>query len=142
MSLHPEWQEAFIAEMMDLFRDIRGCHFLVATHSPLIVSKLDGNLGNIIRLGEQHSVAEVGVRSERSVDEVLVKEFGVATGNNLYVKQCISRAVTLLSKVDFDIEELKSIQKTLRSVVGGLSPNSPLHILAEEVISIGDRTGS
>lgn len=138
LSLHPEWQEAFIPELVNLFRDVRGCHFLVATHSPLIVSKVDGIWGNIVHLDSLQSERECFLRPERSVDEILVEDFGVATDNNLYVKQCVSRALTLLSRVDPDLEELDSIQRKLKSVLNSLTSGSPLRILAEEVISIGD----
>lgn len=39
--LHPEWQEKYIQLLISTFRHYKGCHFLIATHSPQIISKLE-----------------------------------------------------------------------------------------------------
>lgn len=38
--LHPAWQEKYIQFLMNTFKDYKGCHFIIATHSPQITSKL------------------------------------------------------------------------------------------------------
>lgn len=38
--LHPEWQERYIELLHRTFSTYRGCHFLLATHSPQIVAQL------------------------------------------------------------------------------------------------------
>lgn len=38
--LHPEWQERYIHLLTSTFQGYRGCHFLIATHSPQIVAEL------------------------------------------------------------------------------------------------------
>lgn len=40
LSLHPDWQIRYIDLLLDTFRGYRGCHFLIATHSPLVISEL------------------------------------------------------------------------------------------------------
>ncbi|MWT62345.1 AAA family ATPase, partial [Escherichia coli] len=40
ISLHPEWQENYIQLLIDSFTHVKGCHFIIATHSPQIVAKL------------------------------------------------------------------------------------------------------
>ena len=52
ISLHPEWQEEFIPLINSLFSNYTGCHFIIATHSPLIISKLTGKHCNILDLDE------------------------------------------------------------------------------------------
>lgn len=39
--LHPEWQERYISLLMRIFERYNSCLFIIATHSPQIVSKLD-----------------------------------------------------------------------------------------------------
>jgi len=39
--LHPEWQERYIKILTSTFRMYSGCHFIIATHSPQIVSNLE-----------------------------------------------------------------------------------------------------
>lgn len=41
ISLHPEWQEKYISLLMRIFERYNSCLFIIATHSPQIVSKLD-----------------------------------------------------------------------------------------------------
>ncbi|MFA0289575.1 AAA family ATPase, partial [Vibrio sp. 10N.222.45.F7] len=52
ISLHPEWQEEFIPLINDLFSLYSGCHFVIATHSPLLVSKLSSDNCFILNLDE------------------------------------------------------------------------------------------
>lgn len=39
--LHPEWQERYIKMLTSTFSLYSGCHFVIATHSPQIVSNLE-----------------------------------------------------------------------------------------------------
>ncbi|PNU29376.1 AAA family ATPase, partial [Serratia marcescens] len=41
ISLHPEWQEKYISLLMNIFERYQSCLFVIATHSPQIVSKLN-----------------------------------------------------------------------------------------------------
>ncbi|USV01044.1 AAA family ATPase [Serratia entomophila] len=41
ISLHPEWQEKYISLLMRIFERYNSCLFVIATHSPQVVSKLD-----------------------------------------------------------------------------------------------------
>lgn len=52
ISLHPEWQEDFIPLINSLFSYYTGCHFIIATHSPLIISRLKGKHCNVLDLDE------------------------------------------------------------------------------------------
>ncbi|HFK5599101.1 TPA: AAA family ATPase, partial [Elizabethkingia anophelis] len=38
--LHPEWQEKYIEILTQTFTNYKNCHFIIATHSPMIISKL------------------------------------------------------------------------------------------------------
>lgn len=107
ISLHPEWQEQFIDLVLKTFTDYRGCHFLIATHSPQIVSKLlaencyiltmdDGNL----HLSENYA--------NRSADFQLTKIFRAPGFNNEYInRECVS-FLTRVSKIGGIEEEDKA----------------------------------
>ncbi|TOO95411.1 ATP-binding protein, partial [Vibrio parahaemolyticus] len=43
ISLHPQWQEKFVDILNDSFSSYKGCHFIIATHSPLIVSDISSS---------------------------------------------------------------------------------------------------
>ncbi|ARA75356.1 ATP-binding protein [Pectobacterium brasiliense] len=53
ISLHPEWQLEFIKLLQDVFSSFIGCHFLIATHSPQIVSGLRDRNGYILSLEDK-----------------------------------------------------------------------------------------
>ncbi|MEN4936397.1 ATP-binding protein [Pantoea agglomerans] len=49
-SLHPEWQLNYMSFLSDLCPSDAGCHFLIATHSPQIISGMTSNNGCIVSL--------------------------------------------------------------------------------------------
>lgn len=49
-SLHPEWQLSFMGFISNLLYEDLGCHLLIATHSPQIISGLSSDNGCIITL--------------------------------------------------------------------------------------------
>lgn len=52
ISLHPEWQETYIELLQKSFDDFRGCHFVLATHSPQILAKIDGPHSTVLLMDE------------------------------------------------------------------------------------------
>lgn len=84
ISLHPQWQERFVDILSDSFSKYRGCHFLIATHSPPIVSDISAKnccvydmATNILHDAEQHR--------ERSSDYQLATLFHNPGNNNEYL---------------------------------------------------------
>lgn len=49
-SLHPAWQRDYIPAIISILNGVKGCHVVLATHSPLIASGLPPGSGNIRRL--------------------------------------------------------------------------------------------
>ena len=50
ISLHPEWQEKFIDLLMETFSNYEGCHFIIATHSPQILARIQGKNCSILKM--------------------------------------------------------------------------------------------
>lgn len=50
ISLHPEWQEKFIDLLMETFANYEGCHFIIATHSPQILARIQGKNCSILKM--------------------------------------------------------------------------------------------
>lgn len=69
-SLHPEWQRQYIELLEKVISARKGCHTIIATHSPLITSGVNGQRGNIIRLVPDPE-SRFGVESE-----ALIQNFG------------------------------------------------------------------
>lgn len=95
ISLHPEWQMDLIVKLQELFLDYKGCHFIIATHSPQIVSGLSSNSGYIIDL-KSNTTYSKDEYSKKSADFQLAKIFNTPGYNNEYL---IRIGLSLLTKI-------------------------------------------
>ncbi|WP_157758094.1 AAA family ATPase [Acinetobacter larvae] len=132
ISLHPEWQMDFIIQLQELFLDYKGCHFIIATHSPQIVSGLSSESGYIIDL-EKNITFSKEEYSKKSADFQLAKIFNSPGYNNEYL---IRVALTILSKISKKIElnELDTENlNLLNSILCDLPTDDPVSFLIEQI---------
>ncbi len=92
ISLHPQWQAEYLERLGDAFADFSGCHFIVATHSPTLVSGAIPERTSIIDL-EGRWLVDRNPAVSGSVDEVLVTTFGVVSKSNLYLRDLLVTAL-------------------------------------------------
>lgn len=76
-SSHPNWQMNYVGWLKHIFREYNDCHFVIATHSPLILANLKASESTLVRLtrGENNRI-ENGGGMERgcyswTMDEIL-----------------------------------------------------------------------
>lgn len=112
ISFHPDWQSRYVERLTRVFGGFSGCHFVIATHSPLVVAGLGEQDSNVISL---ESNIEVNDLEGKSVDEALVRAFGVAGPDNLYVKQSLVRALRMASDGTYVTPEFSSLISILQS---------------------------
>lgn len=114
--LHPEWQEQFISLLIKVFSTYSGCHFLIATHSPQIVSNLSEDNCYILTMedGVLHDAKDF---INRSADFQLATLFHSPGQRNEYLNR---ESVNMLSKIskakkikDIDFEKAKELINTL-----------------------------
>lgn len=125
ISLHPEWQDRYLELVRDTFSVFKGCHFVIATHSPIILSdaKIDDtkilNLSHLLDGGysENRMIA-------RSYDEIVATQFGVVDDENLYVKQEVVKAVSAIARGEVETSEFKKRIDLLLRFKDSLSPDS------------------
>lgn len=95
ISLHPEWQEQFIDLLLKTFTSYKGCHFLIATHSPQIVSKLLYQNCYILTMDDSLLRSSKDY-AKRSADYQLANLFRAPGFSNEYInRECVS----LLTKI-------------------------------------------
>jgi len=108
ISLHPEWQEVYIELLMEVFKHKSGCHFIIATHSPQIISNLNRNNCFITKL-EDGSCYSSNLFINKSADFQLAKLMEAPGNDNEYLKRI---AINLLSKIsnnqELDFEDIES----------------------------------
>ncbi|MEZ8409562.1 AAA family ATPase [Vibrio splendidus] len=92
--LHPEWQEKYISLLISTFSIYEGCHFLIATHSPQIVSNLENCNCFVTSMDDGFAVKGSEV-ANKSIDFQLATTFKSPGHKNEYLSREI---LTLLTK--------------------------------------------
>ncbi len=136
--LHPEWQERYIHLLFEAFSQYRGCHFIIATHSPQVVAQLPE--GNCFVLSmEDARLRSARSFSKRSVDFQLASLFNAPGFKNEYLLRSALGAFADLSKGrELDAEAKKAVQ-VFRNVVGHLQDDDPVKELISAVLELGAR---
>lgn len=75
-SSHPDWQMHYVGWLKDIFREYNDCHFIIATHSPLILANMKASESTIVRLkrGSNRILDEGGMEGgcySWTIDEIL-----------------------------------------------------------------------
>lgn len=137
ISLHPEWQEEIIQKLQEVFMDKQGCHFLIATHSPQVVSGLNTENGFILDL-ERGELLNNKEFSKKSADYQLAKIFNSPGYNNEYIiKNCLFLLSKIQDKSIFNDEDLTNLNE-LKSFKSSMKLDDPVYYLVKEVISLSE----
>ncbi|MGU5731629.1 AAA family ATPase [Aeromonas jandaei] len=90
ISLHPEWQETFIDLIYNAFSNYEKCHFIIATHSPLIISNLPKENCFILNMDSNETLRSIDYHN-RSADYQLARLFNTPGFQNEYLNRlCVS----------------------------------------------------
>ncbi|GFO65043.1 AAA family ATPase [Geomonas paludis] len=121
ISLHPEWQEKYMESLASTFSHYRGCQFIIATHSPQIISRLTKDHCFILAMDDLKTYSSVQY-CNRSSDFQLAKIFKAPGHQNEYL---MTEALELLSIITSESQltddfksravELKSLSKPIDS---------------------------
>lgn len=98
--LHPEWQERYIDLLMNTFRGFKSCHFIIATHSPQIVSRLESENCYILDM-QKAVILDASDSNRRSADYQLANIFSAPGFKNEYLMR---ELLKLLSKLSEGVE--------------------------------------
>lgn len=136
--LHPEWQEKYISLLINSFQNFEKCHFIIATHSPLIVSKLKSNDCFVMSMedGFARPASEV---NRRSVDFQLTEVFKNPGFKNEYLTRMLISALAQFSETGkLDLNTQSEIEPILRlkNTLDPEDPNKQLMDILEK--SIGE----
>ena len=104
ISLHPKWQEDFMLMLMHAYSRFKRCQFVIATHSPQLVSRLKGENCFVSSLSKRklHSAADF---SEKSADYQLAELFDAPGIMNEYISRVAFNLIASLraSKINDEI---------------------------------------
>lgn len=115
LSLHPEWQRDFLPLIKKMFSNYHDCHFIIATHSPSIVSSIPESNSFVVNLEENPANATPGKDySFKSVDYQLAEIFHAPGYKNEYLIHQLINVLSQLSEGrDLDINFLDKINKLI-----------------------------
>ncbi|NIZ06473.1 AAA family ATPase [Pseudoalteromonas sp. HF66] len=86
LSLHPEWQLNFMPLLEDVFSSFKNCHFIIATHSPNIVSSLPKENCYLVNLEDKVPTLKPSKDfHNRSADFQLAEAFNRPGNRNEYL---------------------------------------------------------
>lgn len=106
--LHPEWQEKYIEILINTFKEYKNCHFIIATHSPQIISKLENQNCFILPM-ESRELKNAKDFINHSVDFQLANLFNAPGFKNEYLSRIALNIFTKVSRrKEFDEEDLKN----------------------------------
>jgi predicted ATPase len=123
LSLHPEWQIDYVGLLIRTFSHFRGCHFVIATHSPMVVSELPLH-ANVIAL-DRTDLPPVKELKGQSADYLLAEVFGAPSPGNLYVRERIVSALELVAKGEVNSPEFAEALANLQKLAMELDPDDP-----------------
>ncbi|CAH0536850.1 hypothetical protein VMF7928_00741 [Vibrio marisflavi CECT 7928] len=110
ISLHPSWQQRFVEILNKSLNTYSGCHFVIATHSPLIVSDIAVKNCEILDMTEQ-VLTNASEHSFRSSDYHLATLFHNPGHSNEFL---IKTAIYIFSKVKavkkFETQDLEKLR--------------------------------
>lgn len=125
-SLHPEWQLRY-TEMLDaVLERHRGCHYVIATHSPLIVSGASNVDARVLRLDQQPIELEPETVANESPDATLINAFRLVTPGNNFLKQLTLEALALVDTGKHRTQRAREIASTLANAYEQLEADDPL----------------
>lgn len=134
--LHPEWQEKFMSLLIGTFSNFRGCHFIVATHSPQIVANLEKRNCYVVSM-------ETGVTTDakdlhnRSADFQLARIFKAPGYKNEFLSRELISVLGYLGEGKIPTEEEKQRLEDmllLKDVLEDGDPVKRLMTLLEEAL--------
>lgn len=126
--LHPEWQERYIRILISTFRNYKNCHFIIATHSPQIISNLESENCFILSM-ESRKTINASTVNHNSIDFQLANVFHAPGFKNEYLSRIALNTFAKVSKYkSFDAQDRENF-KLLYSVSEFIEEDDPLAAL-------------
>jgi ABC-type transport system involved in cytochrome c biogenesis ATPase subunit len=118
ISLHVSWQRV-LPRVLSVVSKRFSCDFLVATHSPLLISSVS-DTSSVCLVAQMQQLRVIGPSDRRSVESVLFDGFGTHTANNRVIhERCaaiVAAAMDAVNVEQTDTAQLKRLITELREM--------------------------
>lgn len=126
--LHPQWQEKYIEILIKTFEQYKNCHFIIATHSPQIISKL-ADVNSFIIDMESGIIRNATEFINHSADYQLANLFDSPGFKNEYLSRIALNIFTKVSnKKSFDRDDIIKLE-LIEKQSQNLETNDPVYDL-------------
>lgn len=133
--LHPQWQETYIDILTRTFDRYKNCQFIIATHSPLIISRLSDYNSFIIDM-ETNIVSNAEKFVNNSVDFQLANVFNHPGFKNEYLLRIAMNIFSNISKnKEFGKNDMQSFE-ILEEQSKHLRDNDPVLDLYKTIVQL------
>lgn len=110
LSLHPAWQMSFMNAIINSFSIFNGCHFIISTHSPQIISNITSQSCVVLNL-ESGVLEKISNFKHRSSDFQLATLFKTPGYKNEYL---LNEAVSILSSFSKGVNDENLKNKAIK----------------------------
>jgi len=128
--LHPEWQEKYIELLISTFGGFNGCHFVIATHSPQILAKLENENCFVLDV-ETGETIDACRLNKRSADYQLANVFGTPGYKNEYLARELLFILTAISKTGTITPDQMEVASKILSLSDRLDQSDPVKKLMQ-----------
>ncbi|MGR5486363.1 AAA family ATPase [Vibrio alfacsensis] len=130
LSLHPEWQLNFLSLLTDIFSNYKSCHFIIATHSPNLISSIPDNNAYIVSLDDDKAMLLPSeMYHNRSADFQLASVFNAPGNNNEYLLSQVIEVLDSLCKSNEPVDNSLIRAKWLLSFESKLEEGDKVKVL-------------
>lgn len=136
--LHPEWQERYINILISTFRNYKNCHFIIATHSPQIISNLASSNCYILSVEDRVLISADKV-NHKSIDYQLANVFKAPGFKNEYLSRIGLQTFAKVSRFKRFDEDDKTNLSLLKSLMPFLKVNDPIALIVSSLIKLSER---
>ncbi|WP_374172396.1 AAA family ATPase [Flavobacterium tructae] len=138
--LHPQWQETYIDILTNTFDKYKNCQFIIATHSPLIISRLSFYNSFIIDM-ESKEINSSDLFIDNSVDFQLANVFNFPGFKNEYLLRIAMSTFSNISKnKKFNLKDLEHFE-TLKDQSKYLNTQDPVFDLYKTLVELKEIYG-
>lgn len=118
--LHPAWQRTFLSMFHQAISHAKGCHIVVATHSPLILSSLSPSHSDLITLLKTEDKNNIEARQEITpagwdASVILQEKFELEDARSPDLTELVDEALRIISSGSADKSE--KLQPLLKKIM-------------------------
>lgn len=138
ISLHADWQMKFIPLIHETFSGYKGCHYIIATHAPLIISKVCSDNSSILNMTTGKTVSSK-IFNNQSADYINSHLFETPGPKNETMNREVVSLLSAISKrkklSESDLKRAKDLILLADKLIDG-DPIKDLVNILEEALGL------